>query len=47
MTSHTTTKQMLILSKSYLVLVKAYKRALTKLVEDNIIKLDDEGMSKI
>ena len=26
---------------------KAYKRALTKLVEDNIIKLDDEGMSKI
>jgi hypothetical protein len=26
---------------------KAYKRALTKLVEDNIIKIDDEGMSKI
>ncbi len=26
---------------------KAYKRALTKLVEDKIIKLDDEGMSKI
>jgi len=26
---------------------KAYKRALTKLVEDNIIKIDEEGMSKI
>ncbi len=26
---------------------KAYKRALTKLVEDNIIKIDDEGMTKI
>ena len=26
---------------------KAYKRALTKLVEDNVIKLDDEGMTKI
>ena len=26
---------------------KAYKRALTKLVEDNIIKLDENGMTKI
>jgi len=26
---------------------KAYKRALTKLVEDNIIKIDEDGMSKI
>lgn len=26
---------------------KAYKRALTKLIEDNIIKIDDEGMSKV
>lgn len=26
---------------------KAYKRALTKLVEDNIIKIDENGMSKI
>jgi len=26
---------------------KAYKRALTKLVEDNLIKLDENGMELI
>jgi len=26
---------------------KAYKRALTKLLEDNIVKIDDEGMRKV
>ena len=36
-----TVKDMFSISK------KAYKRALTKLVTDNIIKLDDEGMTKV
>ncbi|MEA2019893.1 MAG: S1-like domain-containing RNA-binding protein [Campylobacterota bacterium] len=40
-TDATIVKDMFSMSK------KAYKRALTKLIEENTIKLDDEGMSKV